>query len=137
MGLSFVARLALLLAIAGTLSWIDFRRRGAASTARYEYGFILLTGLLGAMLGGINDAMTSALSPAYFTRGKGLAEGPRLHAAAILYGAQVGCSGGVVSGAILVYAARRKSRRLPLEFGWLLRRIWIPLAAAALGGFIG
>ncbi len=130
----FVLRLLLLLVIAGALSWNDYRRRGAKAASAREYGFVFLTGALGAAVGGLNDAITSRISPDYFILGKGLAEGDGLRGRAILYGLQAGCSGGIVAGAILVYLARRKSVTPAVSFRWLLRRLWIPIAGAVLGG---
>src|SRR5581483_5939482 len=54
----------------------------------------------------------------------------------VVYGLQVGCSGGVVVGAIVVYMARRKSTAPPVSFRWLLHRVWIPIFGAAVGALI-
>ncbi len=62
-----------------------YKKRGEATKFR-EYGFILLTGALGAAIGSMNDLITSSISPEYFTLGKGLDEGPDLRLQAGLFG---------------------------------------------------
>lgn len=136
MDIPFVWRLAMLLAVAAGASWIDHGRRGQKATAGREYGFILLTGAIGALIGAVNDAITSSVSPDYFVAGKGLADGDHLRLAAIQYGAQVGCSGGVIAGAILVYFGRRESRTPPVAISWLCQQVWIPAVGAVAGAFI-
>lgn len=127
----FWARIVALALIAAVLSWWDFRKHGAQSTAIREYGFLFLTGVAGAIVGGANDALTSSLSPEYFTVGKELPPGV---SAAVKYGMQVGFSGGAVGGAILLYFGRRKAKSPPIPFDYLSRRLWMPALGALLGG---
>lgn len=136
MDIHFGARILALLGVAAVFSGIDFYRNGKQATAYREYGLIFLTGMLGSIVGGINDAITSSISPEYFTFGKGLEPGSNLRSEAVRYGIQVGFSGGGVSGAILVFLSRYKSNRLPAPFSYLLGSLWIPVAGAILGALI-
>jgi hypothetical protein len=132
----FDYRVTLLLALMAIISAIDlFRHRGAAIKHR-EYGFILVTGLLGAAVGVANDLITSSISPDYFILGKGLDEGPEFRSHVAQYGVQVGFSAGVIGGAICLFATRRKSPHPAVPFSILLRALWIPVLSAVIGAGI-
>jgi len=117
-------------------SAVDRWRHGAAATRPKEYGFIWLTGIIGGLAGGINDLITSSISPDYFILGKGLAAGEGFRMRAVLFGAQEGVSAGVIAGAVCVYVARGGSRRPPLGFNFLLRWLWRPIGCAAIGALL-
>lgn len=112
----------------------DFYRNGAQAVKYREYGFIIITGSVGAVVGLVNDLMTSSLSPDYFILGKGLEEGPDLPMQAGLFGLRVGFSAGVIGGAVCLYASRRKSARPPVPFSRLYRMLWMPVTGAILCG---
>jgi len=114
----------------------DLRRNGQQATRFREYGFILLAGAVGAVVGFVNDLITSSISPEYFLLGKGLDEGPDLRFRAGLFGLQVGFSAGIIGGAICLFVTRRKSSDPQVEFGRLLRMLWIPVIAAVFGGLV-
>lgn len=99
-----------------------------------EYGFVIITGVVGAMIGFVNDLITSSISPDYFILGKGLEESPDLRIQAGLFGLRVGFSAGVIGGAVCLYASRRESAHPPATFSRLLRLLWMPVAGAILGG---
>ncbi len=75
---SFLLRVALLAGFLLVVALVDFYRHGARATRYREYGFIIVTGLLGAVFGFVNDMITSSVSPEYFIFGKGLEDGPDL-----------------------------------------------------------
>jgi hypothetical protein len=130
----FPDRIVILLVFMLIVASVDLYRNGAQATRFREYGFILLTGMVGAAVGLVNDLITSSISPEYFILGKGLAEGPNLQAQAGLFGLQVGFSAGVIGGAICLYAGRRKSMYSPVTYSRLLRMLWMPVAGAIICG---
>jgi hypothetical protein len=131
---SFSYRVALLIGLMLIVSLVDFYRNGAQSEKFREYGFVLIAGVVGAIVGFVNDLITSSISPDYFILGKGLEESPDLRIQAALFGLQVGFSAGVIGGAVCLYASRRKSAYPPAKFSPLLRLLWMPVTGAILGG---
>jgi len=131
---SFLYRIILLVVLMLVVSLVDFSRKGAQATKYREYGFILITGAVGAIIGFVNDLITSSISPEYFTLGKGLEESPDLRVQAGLFGLRVGFSAGVIGGAICLYASRRKSACPPIKCSRLLQMLWMPVAGAILCG---
>lgn len=134
--ISFSARLILLIGLMATVSLIDWRRNGAAAAKFREYGFILLTGVLGGAVGFCNDLLTSSISPDYFVLGKGLENGPNLRWEAGLLGAQAGFSAGVIGGAVCLFATYGKSPANRFAFLKLAGLLWLPVSAAIVGGLI-
>jgi hypothetical protein len=130
----FSYRIAFLLSLMLVVSLVDFYRKGAQAAKFREYGFIIITGAVGAVIGFVNDLMTSSISPEYFTLGKGLEEGPDLTLRAGLFGLQVGFSAGVIGGAVCLYASRRKSVHPPVKYSRLLQMLWMPVTGAILCG---
>jgi hypothetical protein len=130
----FSYRVALLLGLMLVVSLVDFCRNGARAAKFCEYGFIIITGAAGAAAGFVNDLITSSISPDYFILGKGLEEGPNLRMQAGLFGLQVGCSAGVIAGAVCLFACRRKSASPPAKVFKLLQMLWMPVAGAVLCG---
>jgi hypothetical protein len=115
---------------------IDLWRCGKAATRYREYAVIWLTGLIGSVMGGITDLITSSLSPDYFTLGKGVLDGEGFETRVALFGIKQGISAGVIAGAICIYVSRRKSKFPPLRFGALLGLLWIPIACAVAGSLL-
>ena len=114
----------------------DLYRNGKEATKFREYGFLVTTGVLGALFGFANDLITSTISPDYFTLGKGLDEGPDLQMRAGLYGLQVGFSAGIIGGGICLYLCRRKSAHPPAKISRLFQLLWMPVAGAVLCGIL-
>ena len=100
----------------------------------WEYGFLFLVGLLGALYGAANDAVTSGLSPAYFMVGKGLAGVGTLKHQAIVLGAQAGFSAAVIACAICQFVLRRIPARQRCLL--ILRQLWIPFVLAPFLGLV-
>jgi len=132
----FSYRIALLLGLMAVVSLADFYRNGARAIKFREYGFVLITGAMGGLVGLVNDLITSSISPEYFILGKGLEESPDLRMQAGLFGLRVGFSAGVIGGAVCLYASRRKSIYPPLNFSSLFRTLWMPVAGAILCGLL-
>src|SRR5580658_4197710 len=132
----FSYRVALLLGLMLIISLVDFYRNGAQAVKYREYGFVIITGVIGAMVGFVNDLVTSSISPEYFTLGKGLEASPDLRIYAGLFGLRVGFSAGVIGGAVCLYASRRKSAYPPAKFSHLLQMLWIPVTGAILCGIL-
>jgi hypothetical protein len=133
---SFVHRVVLLVGMMLIVALGDYSRNGRQGVKMREYGFILLAGVAGSLFGFFNDLITSSISPDYFILGKGLEAGPGLRMGAGLYGLQTGFSAGVIGGAIGLFATRRKTARPPLPVLRLLQLLWLPVAAAVVGGIL-
>ena len=132
----FSYRVGLLLALTMAGALADLWRNGSNATRHKEYGFIWFTGIVGAIIGTVNDLITSSLSPEFFTLGKGLAGGDGLRAHAARFGLEHGLSAGVIAGAICLYAARRKSAAPPLPYARVLALLWMPVAGAMAGAIL-
>jgi hypothetical protein len=124
----FSWRIAVLVVLMLVVSLVDVYRHGAKATRFREYGFILFAGLLGGVVGMVNDLITSSISPEYFIWGKGLEEGGQLRLEAVAFGLQEGFSAGVIGGAICLFATQRKSEPLAGKFSGLFRSLWMPVA---------
>lgn len=135
-GNSFAYRVALLLGLMTVISLADLYRNGRKALKFREYGFVLIAGVLGAVVGFCNDLITSSISPDYFILGKGLDDGPGLRLQAGLLGLRVGFSAGIIGGAVCLYATQRKTAYPPAKFSRLLLFLWMPLAAAVLCGIL-
>jgi hypothetical protein len=125
----YVYRVLTLVVLMALLAVWDYRRR-AASIKWREYLFVLAGGLLGGLMGLLNDLITSSISPEYFRLGKGLAGGPDLHTRAALLGLQAGFSAGAIAAAIFLYAATRGRARLAPSCRTFLHFALKPLACA-------
>ena len=132
----FWQRAAFLAGLMAVAAVVDLRRHGRAATRYKEYAFIWFTGLIGGVMGGANDLITSSISPAYFVTGKGLAEGNGFGLRVAMFGIKEGMSAGVIAGAVCVYVSRRKSKHAPLGFGELLRLLWMPAGGAVAGALL-
>lgn len=72
---SFGARVTCLLVLMALVILVDLARNHSNATRHREYGFILLAGVVAALVGFVNDLITSSISPEFFVYGKGLAAG--------------------------------------------------------------
>lgn len=133
---SFCYRVALLLGLMAIVAGVDFYRNGVKSIKFREYGFVLVAGLLGAIVGAANDFMTSNYSPEYFVWGKGLLDNANLRRDATLLGLRVGFSAGIIGGAICLFACRGKSAHPPATFSSMFGNLWMPVAGAIVGGIV-
>ncbi|HZM02739.1 MAG TPA: hypothetical protein VFC44_06920 [Candidatus Saccharimonadales bacterium] len=132
----FLYRVALLLVLMLIVSVADLARNGAKAIKFREYGFILIAGVFGAVIGTGTDPVTSSISPDYFVFGKGLEAGPNLPKQAALLGMRVGFSGGIMGGAIALFACRGKRAQPPARFTRLLECLWMPISGAVLGAAV-
>jgi uncharacterized membrane protein YfcA len=64
-------RVALLLFLMSVVAAIDWGRNRQGATRWKEYGFVIVSGVVGALFGLLNDLITSSISPEYFLFGKG------------------------------------------------------------------
>jgi Mn2+/Fe2+ NRAMP family transporter len=133
---TFLHRVVLLLALMLIVGAVDYFRNGTKATRFREYGFILVTGLVGAMVGGCVDFLTSSYSPEYFVWGKGLKDDATLRREAVLLGLRVGFSAGVIGGAICLFACCGTWSRTPASFPTMYRALWIPVIGAIFGGVV-
>jgi hypothetical protein len=130
----FSYRVACLLALMAVVVIVDFSRHGAQASKYREYGFILIAGMTGAVVGFVNDWMTCSLSPDYFLIGKGLEPGPDLRMRAGKLGLQAGLSAGIIGGAVCLFASVNKVPFSAARMRRLLAGLWMPLLGAALLG---
>jgi fructose-specific phosphotransferase system IIC component len=131
---TFGYRVVLLLGLMVIVAAIDRLRHREKATRFREYGFILLTGLIGVLAGFANDLVTSSISPDFFVLGKGLTPGEGLRWRAGFYGAQAGFAAGIVGGAVCLLASVKKSADLTGQLIRLVKVLWVPLAGAILLG---
>jgi hypothetical protein len=129
-------RIVLLLLVMSVVAGIDWHRHRRNATRWREYGFVILSGIIGTVFGFCNDLLTSSISPEYFIFGKGLATGEGLMARAGILGMKAGFAAGAVAGAICLYASTRKCSYPPLAYRNLLRLVWRPVVLAATAAFI-
>lgn len=109
---------------------VCYDRCKGKNTRQWEYGCLFLVGILGAMYGALNDAVTFRLSPDYFTFGKGLdAEVASPTLDAMRLGAEAGFSAAVVACAVWQFILRRTPA--PNRCRLILRWVWLPLVSAA------
>jgi hypothetical protein len=99
MDIPFRYRVIALLVLMALVAGIERLRKGPQAMRYKEYAFILLCGCVGAIIGAVNDTLTSALSPEYFLFGKNIPGiHPRLEA--INLGLSAGFSAGIIGGAL-------------------------------------
>lgn len=127
-------RLGALVLLGATMVTYDRLYRKRRGEREWEYGFLFLMGLLGALYGAACDAVTSGLSPAYFAVGKGLEGTGTIKHQAMVLGAQAGFSGAVVGCAIWQFALRVLQARK--RCGVILRYCWVPFSLATLLGIL-
>jgi hypothetical protein len=124
----------LLLGLMAVVAGVDFWRNRAQAAKYREYGFVLIAGIAGALLGWANDLITSSISPEYFTLGKALEEGGDLRWRAGVFGLKEGFSAGIIGGAICLFACARKSALSPARARCLVGGLWMPLTGAVFMG---
>lgn len=129
-------RIVLLLLVMSVVAGIDWHRNRQHAIKWKEYGFIILTGVIGTVFGLCNDLLTSSISPEYFISGKGLAAGDGLTLRAAILGMKAGFAAGAVAGAICLYASTRKCSCPPLAYRTILSFLWRPVALAVTAAFI-
>ena len=129
-----LTRVLLLLAFMLVVAVIDRYRNGAKATRFQEYGFILFTGTIGAWLGGVNDYITSTISPEYFIFGKGLEPDHDFKIKTVLFGLGEGFSAGIMAGAACLFAARHKSKHPTVPYRFLIKNTWLPVIGSILFG---
>ncbi len=105
--------------------WYDIGKK-RKSERLYEYAFLIFAGILGGLYGMLNDAFTVTLSPEYFVFGKGVAKDKWIFVQGIGIGGQAGFSGGVIFGAILLFARTHWFASVKLQR--IASQIWIPFA---------
>lgn len=125
-GIPYWCRIGALLALASTMIIRD-RRRGSTER-QWEYGCLFVGGMVGALYGAANDAITVRISPEYFAIGKGLESGPSLVGRAIRLGAEAGFSAAAVAAAIWLFVIRHT--KAPTRCRLVVRTAWIPLVVA-------
>ncbi len=113
---------------------IDRHRHGAEATKPKEYGFVILTGIVGSLFGLFNDLFTSSISPDYFIFGKGLAPGNGFTMRVAILAVEAGFSAGAIAGAICLYASTRKGA-LAIPFQKLVKLLWKPVVLAVATAF--
>lgn len=122
------ARVLALLALAAAM--VVYDRRKGATVRQWEYGCLLLSGIVGAVYGAANDAVTVSLSPEYFAVGKGLGFGPSLKLHAVQLGAEAGFSAAVIACAVWQFSLRHSPA--PRRCRLIACAGWLPLACAGL-----
>lgn len=123
-------RIALLLLVMSLVAGVDWLRSRRTATKWKEYGFVIISGIIGTVFGFLNDLITSSISPEYFVLGKGIDPGDGLAFRAMSLGMQAGFSAGAIAGAICLYASTRKDGRPPLVYRRLLGFLWRPVVLA-------
>ncbi|MGD1086299.1 MAG: hypothetical protein ABSA47_16305 [Verrucomicrobiota bacterium] len=133
---TFPYRVAFLAGLMAVAALADLCLHGRAATRYQEYTFISVTGLLGCVVGAATDLITSSISPDYFTLGKGLSGGEGFAPRVAVFGIKQGLSGGVIAGALCVYASRCKTKFPPLALRELLGLLWMPVVCALAGALL-
>jgi hypothetical protein len=131
---SFANRVLLLLALMAVAAIVDLKRNGRTASKHREYGFILVSGIVGALAGLGNDLITVTISPEYFVFGKDLEPGEDLRWRAGVFGIKEGLSAGIIGGAICLFATAEKSGLSKARMRYLLVKLWMPLTGAGLVG---
>jgi hypothetical protein len=119
-------RIVALLVLAVVLVLHDMRK--GSSGCLMEYGCLFLVGIIGAVYGAANDAITVRISPDYFALGKGLTAVPSLTSNAIRLGGQAGFSAAAIACAVWLFALRRAP--VPHRCRLIATNVWQPFAAA-------
>lgn len=127
----FIWRVILLVALMILVGGIDRAKNGSKATRPHEYGFILVAGVVGTLIAVGCDLCTSTLSPEYFTLGKGLSP-EDLQRQVLAFGAKTGFSGGVIAGAILLFACGQHRPAWKTFYF----RLWLPIVAAIAAGLL-
>ena len=127
-------RILVLITVIAVIVAVDWHRHGPRATKPREYGFVILTGIVGSLFGLFNDLLTSSISPDYFIFGKGLAPGNGFTMGVAILGMKAGFSAGAIAGAICLFASTRKGNRA-VPFHNLLGLVWKPVVLAVATAF--
>lgn len=116
----------------------DVHRSGRSGSRWREYLFLFLGGVVGATLGVGNDLLTSAISPEYFSIGKGINSGEHFRRDVLQLGLQAGFSAGVILAAVMLFANSVGRSVPPLPIARVAWRVVCPCGGAMLGaGVLG
>jgi hypothetical protein len=99
----------------------DRWRHGAEGTRAKEYGILLACGLLGAVVGFVQDQISIRVSPDYFVHGKGIERGPNFARDVLFMGTYAGFVAGLVLGGLLLLTNQPRATRGQHTPGELLR----------------
>ena len=127
------------LSLLAVLAAVDLVRHPKNPTRIKEYGFILASALLAMAYGVLHDAATYALSPEYFTVGKGLesAKNGYFPSVAIL-ALKASWSVGLVVGLVFVVVNNPSKRWAQLPYRRLVRFFALPaIASICVAGLFG
>ena len=128
-----IVLLLLLMSLVAAIDWLWNRQK---ATKWNEYGFVIVSGVIGTLFGFLNDLITSSISPEYFIFGKGLDPGEGLTLRAGILGMKAGFSAGAIAGAICLYLSTRDCSCPPLAYRRLLGFLWRPVTLAVTTAFI-
>lgn len=123
-------RLLTLIILMSAIAAYDYHRHKITATKWREYAFVVAAGLLGSIVGLVNDLVTSSVSPEYFIIGKGLPAGAGLHIRAGLLGMKAGFSAGAIAAGVFLYASTRKCCRFAVDCRSFSRFARKPLTVA-------
>lgn len=121
-------RLLLLFGLMALVAGFDYWRHPANATKLREYGFLTLSGLIGAAFGILNDQVTCTLSPAYFHYFKNVPYGADFRLQVSAVGFEAGFFAGFFSYGIFLLLNQRRKR--PVSYGRLLTMARYPITWA-------
>lgn len=126
-------RIVALLALAVAMMIHD-RRKGSV-VRQWEYGCVLLAGVVGAVYGAVHDAITVSISSEYFAIGKNLGFGPSLRSDAVRLGLQAGFSAAVIACSIWLFTLRHTAAQHRCRL--IARMAWLPVGTALVLSTVG
>ncbi|MEH1828555.1 MAG: hypothetical protein V7L22_24995 [Nostoc sp.] len=131
-------RLLILFLLMGLVVAVDYWRNPTKPTKFQEYSFLIVSGLIGAAFGIVNDQITCTFSPAYFYYFKNVPYGSNFRWEVSEVGFQAGFFAGFLSYGIFLLVNQR--RKLPLSYRQLLKMarypiIWV-IVVAQIAGFL-
>jgi hypothetical protein len=131
-------RLLILFLLMGLVVGLDYWRNPTKPTKFKEYLFLIMSGLIGAGFGIVNDQITCTLSPAYFYYFKNVSYDSSFRWQVSAVGFEAGFFAGFFSYGIFLLINQR--RKLPLSYRQLLNRAKYPITwaivLAPITGFI-
>lgn len=133
---TFLERLLFLVIVLSGIAGLELLLRGRSATRWREYAFLLAVATAGALLGVLTDALTSSISPEYYTVGKGIPPGESFTLRALQTGAHAGFLAGAIVGAGFLMAGRPESQEGSASYRELSGRALGSAIAAVLGGLL-
>jgi len=126
--------------IAGVI--YDRWRHGAEGRRAKEYSLLLGCGLLGALIGLLQDLISIRVSPDYFVVGKGIEDDADFTRQVLLMGSYAGFIAGLVLGGLLLLVNQPRPSRETLGYRALLARgvprtLGVAMAGVPIGFLIG